>query len=131
MDERALLSSSASSPSKEDNATMSKLQQVNKAHVKEQKINSLTMDAYRRLLQLATAVVIAFVLMAWFVDHPALASNTKNPLLGAILVICVAYIGALELVRARTGVVIFLIISGTASASICGTYAVCWLHHHL
>jgi hypothetical protein len=51
--------------------------------------------------------------------------------LGALFLICLAYILALELVRGRTGVIVFLIISGTLVAGVGGGYATCWLHNHL
>jgi hypothetical protein len=117
--------------SKEDNAKLEKLERANKTHVAEQKTNSRTLDAFRRLVQIATAVVVALLLMAWFVDHPAMASSTKTPVLGALALICVAYIVALELAHGRTGVIMFLIISGCTSAALSGGYAMCWLHHHM
>jgi hypothetical protein len=110
---------------------MELLERTNRILDKSQKTTSKTLDGFRRLVQVATAVVLAFVMMAWFIDHPALQSNTKNPLLAGLSVICMAYLVALELAHGRTGVIMFLIISGTASAGISGGYAACWLHHHM
>jgi hypothetical protein len=117
--------------SKEDSAKMERLERTNRVLDGNQKSTSKTLDGFRRLVQVATAVVLAFVMMAWFIDHPALQSSTKNPLLAGLAVICVAYLVALELAHGRTGVIVFLIISGTASAGISGGYAACWLHHHM
>jgi len=115
----------------EANAKVAKLEDVNRTQASEQKSTSRKLDAVRRLVQVATAVVIALLLMSWFVDHPALAANTKNPIIGALFLICLAYIVALEMARGSSGVVIFLVVSGASVSSFCGGYAACWLHHHL
>jgi len=115
----------------EENAEIDKLKSANKSQAAEQKSISKTLDGFRRLVQIATAVTVALLLMAWFVDHPALASSTKTPALGALVLICLAYLVALELAHGRTGVIMFLIISGSTSAGLSAGYAICWLHHHM
>lgn len=119
------------SAAKEATATINKLEMANKTQAADQKSTSRTLDVVRRLVQVATAVVIALLFMSWFIDHPALAPSTKTPLLGALFVICLAYILALELARGRAKVVIFLVVSGTSACSFSGGYAFCWLHSHL
>lgn len=124
-------SSQAPIPSKEENATIDKLRTANRAQEAEQKSTSRTLHVVVRLVQVATAVVIALLLMVWFLDHPALAPSTKTPVIGALFVICAAYVLALELARGRAKVVIFLVVSGTSACSLSGGYALCWLHHHM
>ena len=117
--------------SKEDNATITKLEATNRTQAADQKSTSRTLHVVLRLVQVATAVVIALLFLAWLVDHPALSSSTKTPVLGALFVICVAYILALELARGRAKVVIFLVVSGATSCGFAGGYVACWLHGHL
>jgi|WetSurMetagenome_2_1015567.scaffolds.fasta_scaffold00184_36 hypothetical protein len=123
--------SGAPMPSKEDNALMDRLKSENRVHAVEQKSTSRTLHVVVRLVQVGTAAVIALLLMVWFIDHPALSSSTKTPVIGVLFVICVAYIVALELARGRAKVVIFLVVSATAACSFSGGYATCWLHHHM
>lgn len=116
---------------KEENATITKLEDVNRRQAADQKSTSRTLHVCMRLAQVATAVVVALLLMVWFVDHPALASSRKTPAIGALFIICLAYMLALELARGRAKVVIFLIVSGTSACSFSGGYAISWLNCHL
>jgi len=90
----------------------------------EQKTINRKLDVIRRLVQVATAVVMALLLILWFVDHPSLAPHTKQPILGALFIICAAYALALEVGRGSTGVVLFLVASGLAISMFAMGYAV-------
>jgi hypothetical protein len=89
------------------------------------------LDILRRLVQVATAVVMALLVMLWFIDHPDFAPSTKQPVLGALFIICLAYILALEIGRGSTGVVIFLVASGVAISMYSLGWATCAMHRYL
>jgi hypothetical protein len=99
---------------------------------KEQtKAISRKLDILRRLVQVATAVVIALLFILWFIQHPALSPSTKQPVLGALFIVCAAYIVALELARGSAGVVIFLLATGNTITMLSLGYTLCRMHEYL
>jgi hypothetical protein len=117
--------------SKGDNAEIEKLQRTLHTQTTQNKGISRSLDGFRRVIQLGTGVVLGLLVMVWFVDHPALSSNTKTPVLIALFLVCLAYIAALELARNHTKVVVFLIVTGAAAVGFSGGWAACWLRGHL
>jgi len=113
-------------------AERDKLKSKTETQTEEKRSDNRRLDALRRLVQIATAVVMALLVILWFMEHPDLVSHdTKQPILGGLFIVCLAYIAALEVARGSKSVVIFLVLSGMSISSFALGYAAHALRHYL
>ncbi len=87
------------------------------------------LDVFRRIIQLACAVAVVLLILLWFLQHPLTESPHKRPALGALGVIVVGYMIALELSKGNAAVVLFLIFGGEGVALLALGYVWCAIYH--
>ncbi len=116
------------------NGELNRLKGSSEDQIKENKTINKRLDVIRKLTMLATAVVMAMLIVLWLFTHPGfetLTHGAKTPILAGLFVVCLAYIVALEVGKGSSAVVMFLVFSGFGVSAFALGFATAELRHYL